>query len=627
MKYLLPTQLRAIVWCVFLPAIGIAQSAKLYPTHWWAGMKWNQVQLMIHEQDINQPGAKVSITYPGVTVKKTTRTESPNYLIADINIAPTAKAGTVQIVVQSNGQKKSIPFLLKTRQSAAGHKPKGVTSADLVYLIMPDRFANGDPSNDVIKGYKDTISDRNNPSAHHGGDLLGVTKQVPYLKSLGATAIWLCPVTENDMPWKQEPAGAISGYHGYWITNHYEIDKRYGGANAYHQLVSTAHQQGMKIIQDAVYNHVGDEHFLYRDKPFADMFNNWPAYTGSNHREEVLMSNYASEADKKVMLDGWFTPHLPDLNLRNAYMANFLIQNSIWCTEEFKLDGWRVDTYKYCDEAFMNRINTALLTEYPSLSIFGEAWANSVPGSAYFTENNMQVAFKHNLPGTTDFPMQSAMLGALHQNFGWTDGVNRLMMTLSQDILYKDPKRNCIFLDNHDMDRFLTMIDGDLNKWKMGIGMLLTLRGIPQLYYGTEVLLKNDQVQGDGKKRNDFPGGFASDTINKFTEAGRSASENEAFKYIQTIANFRKQSKALTVGNTKDYLPQNGVYVYTRTYEKETVMVIMNQNNSQAVIDAKRFDETLKNYKTATEVTSGNKISLSGSFTIPAQSIWILNLK
>lgn len=620
----------ASLLCVllFLSWHPFAQTTQIYPTHWWTGMKWNQVQLLIHQEGINASAATVQLQYPGVTIKKVTRAESPNYLVVDISIAATAKPGVLYFKVKNSNKTQTIPFTLKARAGKAGKDfAHGVNSQDLVYLIMPDRFANGDAGNDRIPGYKDTICDRSNPSAHHGGDIQGVIDHLDYLKDMGVTAIWMCPVTENDMPWKQEPAGAISGYHGYWITNHYAIDKRYGGADAYKKLVRTAHAQGMKIIQDAVYNHVGDEHFLFKDKPFADMFNNWPAYTGSNHREEALLSAYASQADKKVMLEGWFTPHLPDLNLRNPYMANFMIQNAIWSTEEYMLDGWRVDTYKYCDEQFMNNVNAALLNEYPTLSIFGEAWANSVPGSAYFTKNNMQVPFKHNLPGTTDFPMQSAMLSAINQPFGWTEGLNKLMMTLSQDVLYQDPKLNCIFLDNHDVDRFMTMIGGDEKKYYMGIGLLLTQRGIPQIYYGTEIQMKNDNVQGDGKKRNDFPGGFEGDAQNKFVASGRNAAENAAYEYVKKLANFRKQSKALTIGSTTDFLPQDGVYVYFRKHGNETVMCIINQNQQDKTIALNRFAEMTGKYQQATNVITGSTAVLQGEWRIPAQTMWVMQLK
>ncbi len=613
---------------LFATLAGTAQKAEIYPANWWTGMKWNQVQLLVHADGINEAAPVATISYPGVSLKKITRAESRNYVALDIAIAPSAKPGTFNIGITYGNKKINIPYELKARRAGNGKTyAQGITSSDLVYLLMPDRFANGDPSNDRITGYKDTVCDRSNPNAHHGGDLKGVADHLPYLHDLGVTSIWLCPVTENDMPWEQESSGGISGYHGYWITNQFKIDKRYGGESAYKNLVDNAHRQGMKIIQDAVYNHVGNQHFLFTDKPFADMFNNWPTYTGANHREEVLFSSYMDSADKAVQLAGWFTPHLPDMNLRNAYMANFLIQSSIWCTEEFGVDGWRVDTYKYCDENFMNKCNSALLADFPQITIFGEAWSNTVVGSSYFARNNMNVAFKHNLQGVTDFPMRSAMLAAVNQPFGWTDGANQLMMTLAQDILYEDPKRNCIFLDNHDVDRFLTAIGNDEKKYKMGLGLLLTIRGIPQLYYGTEIMMKNDDVQGDGKKRNDFPGGFPGDAQNKFSATGRTSAENDGFSFVSKLANFRKQSKALTVGTTIDYLPLDGVYVYFRKTKEQTVMCVLNTNDSNKQVDTRRFSATTKGFSKAKDVITDAEFGLSGDWTIPGKTIWVMELK
>jgi neopullulanase len=616
--------------CFQLPSF--SQNIALYPTHWWAGMKWNKVQLMVNRPMIGKEIIQMK-PYAGVQVRKITKAESDNYVFIDLEISTAAKPGNVHFVIgdgkNTAGTKDShFDFELKQRRAGRGTAfAKGVNASDFVYLVMPDRFSNGDPSNDHIQGYLDTISDRSNPSAHHGGDIQGVINRLDYLKDLGITSVWMCPVTENNMPWKEEPGGAISGYHGYWITNHYKIDQRYGGSEAYKKLTDQAHTKGMKVIQDAVYNHVGDEHFLYKDKPFKDMFNLWSSYTGSNHREEVFYDPYQTAADKKIMIDGWFTPHLPDVNVRNPYMANFLIQNDIWCTEEYGIDGWRVDTYKYCDEAFLNRINDALLKEYPAITVFGEAWCNTVTGSAYFARNNMNVDFKHNLQGVTDFPMQGAMVAAVNQPFGWNDGVNRLYSTLSQDILYQQPFNNCIFLDNHDMDRFLTMVGGDMNKYKMGISLLLTQRGIPQMYYGTEVFMKNDDVTGDGKKRNDFPGGFAGDKADKYTEAGRSKEENEAFNYVRSLASFRRSSSALATGKTMQYQPKEGVYVYARYDKKQTIMVMMNTNEKVMAVDVTRYAASMKGYSIGKEVTSGMSVSLSSAIQIPAKTTYVLQLQ
>jgi glycosidase len=308
-------------------------------------------------------------------------------------------------------------------------------------------------------------------------------------------------------------------------------------------------------------------------------------------------------------------------------MANYLIQNVLWSTEEFGVDGWRIDTYKYCDETFLNRINDAMLAEYPNLTVFGEAWCNTVPGSAYFVRNNLSVPFKHNLQGTTDFPMQSAMLATLNEDFGWTNGVNKLFGTLSQDVLYKDPLRNCIFLDNHDMDRYVTMIGGDMKKYKMGMALLLTQRGIPQLYFGAEIFMKNIDVNGDGKKRNDFPGGFAGDAPNKFTAAGRTAEENEAFNYVKALANFRKTSAALANGSTHDYLPQNGLYVYFRKAPNQTVMVVVNSSKEEKSVSPSAYSDFTKLYNNAREAVSGTQQAVNATWTVPAQTAWVLELK
>ena len=615
--------------CVLLINVFVfAQEKAIYPTHWWTDMKWNKVQLLLHSPGINSSEPKVNMRYRNVVVEKVTRAESPNYIVVDLYIRPRAKPGTVKINVNTGGRTETFDFPILQRQSTRDiTRNQGVNSADFIYLLMPDRFTNGDPANDVIREYRDTISDPGNSNAHQGGDLAGVQSRLDYLSDLGITTVWMCPVLENDMPWKIEPGSAISGYHGYWITDHYQVDKRFGGNQAYKNLVNAAHQKGMKIIQDAVYNHVGDEHLLFRDKPFADMFNLWPQYTGANHREESLFNPYMSQADRTNMLKGWFVSHLPDLNLANPYMANFMIQSVLWSTEEFGVDGWRVDTYKYCDEGFLNKINDALFADFPRISAFGEAWCNTVTGSAYFTQNNMDVPFRHNMPGVTDFPLQSGMMAALFENYEWTAGVNKLMMTLSQDVLYQNPMNNCIFLDNHDMDRFATMIGGDMNKYKMGIAMLLTMRGIPQMYFGTETFLQNLDVAGDGRKRNPIPGAFIGAKSDKFTEAGRTDKENEAFNYVKTLANFRKNSPALKTGSMINFIPENGIFVYFRKNDNDLVMCIVNQNKEKVTeMDLSRFKETLGDRSTGKNVVSGETYHLDRKLLLQPESVKVIEI-
>ncbi len=575
------------VFTLTFPFIIYAQ-IQVYPTHWWVGMKNKSLQLMIHHPD-GVPN-NISVKQNGIVVKKIFQPENKHYLFVDIELLPSAKPGTYDFFF-SNG--KSFSYQLKQREhSTLVHQ--GVRSNDLIYLIMPDRFVNADPSNDHFDDLKDTSADRSNPYARHGGDLLGVKSKLDYLKDLGITTLWMTPIMENDMPKMQENTWMMSGYHGYWITNHYQIDKRFGSNQTYKDLVKSAHDKGLKIIQDAVYNHVGSYHHTVRDLPMKDWLNQWPAYTGPDHREEVFFDPHATEIEKKKMLGGWFVPHLPDLNLANPYVAKYMIQQNIWSTEEFGIDGWRVDTYKYCDEKFLNNINAALLNEFPQLTVFGEAWTNTVPGSAYFTQNNLDVPFKHQIKGVTDFPLQSAIMDAINQPYGWTEGIMKVYMTLAQDFLYKDASTNCIFLDNHDMNRFFSMAGENIGKYKIGLGLLLTTRGIPQVYYGTEILMKNYKDPNDAAVRWDFPGGWTTDSQDKFTATARTALENEAFDFFKTLANFRKQSPALTAGKLVQYIPKNGVYVYFRMADQQKLLCVVNTSNKEETLNVSEYAEYIK---------------------------------
>lgn len=595
---------------------------QVYPTHWWIGMNMNQIQLMIHSSGNLSKSIKSNSSH--LVIKKIDQPENSHYLFVDIQISPQAKAGIYNLEL---GDGQLIKYELKNRTARYPQVHQGVHAKDLVYLIMPDRFVNGDPSNDSYLDLRDSESDRTNPYARHGGDIDGVIANLDYLKNLGVTALWLTPVLENDMPKMQEGPWKMSGYHGYWTTNHYKIDKRMGGNQAYAQLVKKAHEKGIKIIQDAVYNHVGSYHHTVLDPPMKNWLNQWPTYTAPSHREELFIDPHRSQEEYKTMLGGWFVPHLPDLNLANPYCAKFIIQANIWSTEEFGIDGWRVDTYKYCDEPFLNTINAALLREYPQLTVFGEAWTNTVPASAYFTQNNLEVPFKHQVKGVTDFPLNAAIYDAINQPFGWTEGVTKLYMTLSQDFLYKDPMTNCIFLDNHDMNRFYSMAREDLNKYKMGLGLLLTLRGIPQVYYGTEVLMKNFKDPNDAAVRKDFPGGWNGDSSNKFQIQNLSAQENEAFTYFRLISNFRKNSLAIGEGKMLQYIPKNGAYIYFRIHEKQRLMCVLNTSQSSSSISLSDYKEGIGVYRSMENIFTGTKLPTSGTLQIPAQSFIVYELK
>ena len=605
---------------VLLSASLSAQDIKLYPTHWFIGMKDPSLQLMIHGKDIGK--AKISLRpYAGVKWVKQYVPENSNYVFIDLVIAPTTKPGTITFNVSGYGSVNSIPYSLNLKHPANGQeRVKGVNASDLVYLIMPDRFVNGDTTNDIRPSMRDTQRDRSNPFSRHGGDMEGVEEKLDYLKDLGVTTIWMTPVIENDMPLQAEWGGKVAGYHGYWFTDHYTIEPRLGGEAAYRSLTTSIHQRGMKVIQDAVYNHVGETHWFIRDMPMKDWINQWPAYQGANHKEEVFFDPNASKLDKEIMTGGWFVPHLPDLNVRNPWLAKFLIQHAIWSTEEFGIDGWRVDTYKYCDEQFMNNVNAALEREFPSITIFGESWCSTPMASAYFVRNNLNFPFRHNLQGVTEFPTAYAIKDAALGNTGALYGI------LAQDGLYKDPTRNCIFLDNHDMNRILSELGDDVTRLKLATGLLLTLRGIPQIYYGTEVLMKNFKNPSDAEVRRDFPGGFPGDGVDKFSPAGRSAAETDYFNFLRKVANYRKTSSAIARGKTLQYQAQNGVYVYFRYSSGQRIMCVLNPSDKSAEISPSFYSEGLAGRKQGRDIISGASITLGDKLTVPAKTFMLVEL-
>ena len=597
-------------------------SQTVYPTHWWTGMKTSKLQLLVRHTNIAAASKTIPmISYPGVKLLSTEKTSNPNYLIINLDIAATAKPGVFPIKIVGSNSPVQFNYELKAR-SKENFKSRiqGVTSKDLVYLIMPDRFSNGDPSNDAFTDYKDKTADRGNKFARHGGDLKGIENHFDYLNELGVTAIWMTPIIENDMPKMKEGAFDMSGYHGYWMTDHYKVDKRFGGNEGYKTFIENAHKKGLKVVQDAVYNHVGLEHWIYQDPPANDWINQWPVFTPPNHRVETMFDPYASSAEKNNMVKGWFVRHLPDLNLANNYVSTYMIQNAIWTVEEFGFDGFRVDTYKYCDEAFLNRVNAALLREYPGITTFVEAWANNEQGNAYFSENTFNIPFKHNATGALDFPLCFSMHAGMNQNLGWTEGVNRIYMTLAQDRAYKNPMTNCLFLDNHDLDRVYSVIGEDFNKFKWGMNWLLTLRGIPQLYYGTEILMRNYKNPTDAEVRLDFPGGFPNDAVNKFIASGRTDKENEAFNYISKLAQFRKTSSALTTGKTMQFIVRDGVYTYFRYDNNQTVMVATNTGNKSFKPDWTIYAERTTGYSRLKNVITGQVFGMDNFELKPLES-------
>jgi len=607
--------------CSFVIEQSFSQNTiEVYPSNWWVGMKWNKVQLMIHEKNISNQTFLLS-PYAGVKLLKVNKVENPNYVFLDLSIGPDAKPGKLEFKCStSEGPNYIINFEIKPRRNGNGTAfAQGVTSKDLVYLLMPDRFSNGDPTNDRIAGMRDQTLNRDSIYHRHGGDLQGVINHLDYLKDLGVTAVWMTPVIENDMPNRTE--------HGYAFTNHYKIEPRFGGPEAYKKLSNELHQRGMKLIQDAVYNHVGRYHFTIQDPPMKDWLHQWPSYTQTSYKDQTVFDPYAAPSETKQLQDGWFTRQMPDMNQNNPYVANYLIQHAIWSVEEFGVDGWRIDTYVYNDLNFMNRCNKALMDEYPKLTMFGETWVHGVLNQSYLCQNNFDIPFKSNLQATTDFQLLFyGIQPALNENFGWTDGVNKLYTTTAQDFAYKNPMREVIFLGNHDLARFYSVIGEDTTKYKMALAWLLTFRGIPQLYYGDEILMTGF-TNPDGNVRLDFKGGWTEDRENKFTKEGRTQKEDNIFQYVKKFANFRKISSAITTGKLMQYIPVNGVYVYFRYDAKQTVMCVMNTSDKPATIDLSKYAERLNGFTKAYDVATGVTFNLEPKLTLGEKYLLVMELK
>jgi neopullulanase len=573
---------------VILSVYSQAQKIDVSPTNWFTGMKMNKVQLMIHIQDASKTLAAeklvVKSSSADVKITKVNVVENKRYLFVDIEILPKAKPQIVTFLLSGTNLNENFTFELKAKRIGSGSLyAQGGNSSDFIYLILPDRFCNGDESNDKVASMRDQSLNRDTVFNRHGGDLQGVQTKLDYLKKMGVTSIWLNPVLENDMPDRTE--------HGYAFTNHYKIDPRIGGELAYQNLINAAHEKGLKIIQDAVYNHVGLYHNTVQDLPMKNWLHQWEKYTNTTYKDQAIFDPYASKKDTKQMADGWFTQQMPDLNQNNPYVANFLIQHAVWTVEQFGIDGWRIDTYAYNDLEFMNRCNKALMDEFPKLTMFGETWVHGVPNQSYFCQNNYNIPFKSNLQATTDFQTLWGITDAMTKDFGWTDGVNNLYTTLAQDFVYKDATRQVVFLDNHDMNRFFSTVGENVDKYKSSLTWLLTCRGIPQIYYGDEIATTGFTSPNDGYVRLDFMGGWKNDKVNKFTIEGRTQKDQEIYQHLATLANYRKGSSALTSGKLMQFVPQDGLYVYFRYDNNQTVMVVLNTAKTEKEVVINDFAE------------------------------------
>jgi neopullulanase len=606
----------------FLAQTSFAQSTLQHidPPFWWVGMDNPELQIMLHGENISQ--FETQIDYEGVTIQKIEKVESSNYLVLNLLISDDAKAGTFDIMLKA-GKKIMInlPYELKERSSDA-NRNQGFNSSDVIYLLMPDRFANGNPGNDTVEGMLEK-ADRSNPNGRHGGDIKGVSDHLDYIKELGMTAVWLTPTFENDMKPK------YGAYHGYAATDLYQVDRRFGTNEEFKSFVQKCHNNEMKVIMDMIHNHIGDQHWWMNDLPTSDWVHDFKKYGTTNFRGEVQSDPHASQYDLDKLQKGWFVPELVDLDQRNPILAKYLIQNSIWWIEYSGVDGIRMDTYVYPYKDYLARWVKEVMESYPNFNIVGEAWVEKVGHEAYWQKDTegKEDGYNSRLNSITDFQIMFALDRAMVDDFGWKNGLSELYYAVSQDRLYSDPNQNVIFMDNHDIERFYTKVNEDADLFKMGYGYIMTTRGIPQVYYGTELMLANDPVNGDGRKRVDMKGGWQNDERSVFVKEQRTESESDAFEYVKRLTNWRKTASAIHDGKMVHFIPENNTYVYFRYTESEAVMVVMNRNEKPTTISRDRFAEILDSYQTGTNVITGATIDISNDFEVGAKQAAIFDLK
>ena len=611
-----------ILLIVFLFSWGGGQTArameikKVAPSFWWAGMKNPELQILLYGEDLAL--SDVSVSGEGIYLKETVRQDNPNYLLLYLDLSE-AKAQTFQILLKHGKKKLQIPYELKSRVRR-GEDVKGFTSEDVLYLIMPDRFANGNPENDVVDGMREKKIDRADSFARHGGDIQGISNHLDYIADLGVTAIWLNPTQENDME--------SGSYHGYAITDYYQIDRRFGSNEDFCALVEKAHEKNLKVVMDMIFNHCGSENYLFKDKPSKDWFNYRSNYVQTSFKTASVMDVHASAFEKKIATDGWFTSVMPDFNQRNRHVARYLIQSSIWWIEYAGINGIRQDTHPYADFDFMCQWCKEVLDEYPYFNIVGETWLNSNVLVSYWQKDSKLAApLNSNLPTVMDFPLQALINQAFDEETGeWGGGLYKLYDYQTQDLVYANPMNLLTFLDNHDTSRFAQTDEmaKNLKRYKQAMVFLLTTRGIPQIYYGTEILMTGDKGKGDGDLRKDFPGGWQGDTRNCFVKNGRTALENEAFEFTRQLLNWRKGNQVIGKGSLKHYSIQNGVYVYQREFNGKSVVVIMNGTDDSKELDLTPYQEILPR-ENALDVLTGKNVNLSGKLRLNGRENLILN--
>ena len=571
-----------------------------------------ELQILLYGENLAL--SDVSVSGEGIFLKETVRQDNPNYLLLYLDLSE-AKAQTFQILLKNGKKKLQIPYELKSRVRR-GEDVKGFTSEDVLYLIMPDRFANGNPENDVVDGMREKKVDRADAFARHGGDIQGISSHLDYIADLGVTAIWLNPTQENDME--------SGSYHGYAITDYYQIDRRFGSNEDFCALVEKAHEKNLEVVMDMIFNHCGSENYLFKDKPSKEWFNYHSNYVQTSFKTASVMDIHASAFEKKIATDGWFTSVMPDFNQRNRHVVRYLIQSSIWWIEYAGINGIRQDTHPYADFDFMSQWCKEVLDEYPYFNIVGETWLNSNVLVSYWQKDSKLAApLNSNLPTVMDFPLQALINQAFDEETGeWGGGLYKLYDYQTQDLVYANPMNLLTFLDNHDTSRFAQTDEmaKNLKRYKQAMVFLLTTRGIPQIYYGTEILMTGDKGKGDGDLRKDFPGGWQGDTRNCFAKNGRTALENEAFEFTRQLLNWRKGNQVIGKGSLKHYSIQNGVYVYQREFNGKSVVIIMNGTDDSKELDLAPYQEILPR-ENALDVLTGKNVNLSGKLCLDGREI------
>jgi glycosidase len=599
------------------PVVG--QVNRIEPLNWWTGMKNTTLQLLVQGNGVGE--MRATTNYPGVTILKQVPGDSKNYLFVDLEISAAALPGTM--VLEFTGlqnQSYQYPYQLLQREQMP-ESFVGFNGSDVVYLVVPDRFSNGDTTNDRVEGTKEQVIDRSFPGGRHGGDLRGIINHLPYLSDLGITALWLTPVLENNME--------TYSYHGYSITNHYRVDPRYGSLNDYKELSATARTLGIKLIFDEVLNHIGSNYWWMQDLPFKDWLNYAGSHTATNHSRTTNQDIHASSFDKDLMHNGWFDKTMPDMNGSNSYVANYLIQNTIWWIETLQLGGVREDTYGYSNKEFLSAWSCQIMNEYPLFNIVGEEWSYNPLITSYWQSGvHRQDGYESCLKTVMDFPLQEALVASLNgrESASYLPAFNNVYESLANDFIYANPNNIMVLGDNHDMDRLFMQLNQDTSLMKMALTFLLTTRGIPQIYYGTEVLMDNTgHHKVDGLIRADFPGGWHGDTVNAFTGSGLSPKQKDMQYFLQHFLQWRKKKKLFAHGKLLHFFPTDGCYTFFRYDKGEKIMVVINHSKEATLLDLKRFNEILQFGEQAENVMTGEKMVLSDYLVIPARKAIVLD--